>query len=390
MSLGRWLWSALVVGLAVVAAVVATAPSQPRDHADEQPVTAAGPVPAAPACTPATIEERAARVLLVGLPGVTTPTNPLVDEVLDVGVGGVLLTHANVADATQVKALTGALRARARHPLLVAADEEPGRVRTFAEIVGSVPSARRLAAQTSLADVRELARQSGAQMKSLGVNVALAPVADLDAGPWNGVIGDRSFSGDAAEASQYVLAYAHGLGQGGVTPVVKHFPGHGPARGDDHLGQAEVDVPLTTLVQTDALPFADAIRAGAPVVMMGNVAYDALDPGVPASLSPAAYGLLRSMGFKGAAITDSVGMGAVNLRWDFDEAAVKAIAAGADAVLATDGRQARRMQEALVTAVRNGRLDERRLDEASARMAALAGADPMLISCQPAEMPVLR
>ncbi|MGH9280108.1 MAG: glycoside hydrolase family 3 N-terminal domain-containing protein [Acidimicrobiales bacterium] len=391
MSVGRWLWGALVMVLAVVAAVVTTAKVQPRDLADEGlTVPAQGPAVTAPVCTPVSLEERAGRVLLVGLPGVTTPSNPLVDEVLDVGVGGVMLTHANVTDAPQVRELTGAIRARARTPMLVAADEEPGRVRAFGDILGSLPSARRLAAQTSLVDVKEIARQNAASMKALGINLALAPVADLDAGPWNGVIGDRSFSGDPAEASQYVLAYAHGLRQGGVTPVVKHFPGHGQARGDDHLGQAEVNLPLTTLTQKEALPFADAIRAGVPVVMMGNVAYDALEPDVPAGLSAAAYKLLRDMGFTGVAITDSIGMGAVNLRWDFDEAAIKAVAAGADGVLATDGRQARRMQEALVAAVRDGRLDERRLSEAAARMAALAGADPMLISCQSATMPVLR
>lgn len=390
MSVGRWVWSALVVVLMVVATVVGTARVRPRDLSDENRAVTGAPLATSPPCTPARLEERAARVLIVGLPGVTAPTHPLINEVLDVGVGGVLLTGANVTDAGQVQALTSAIQARARRPVLVAADEEPGRVRTFADVLGAVPSARRLAAQASLADVRELARQNGARMKALGVNLALAPVADLDAGPWNGVIGDRSFSGDAAEASSYVLAYTHGLAVGGVTPVVKHFPGHGPASGDDHTGEARVDLPLATLAEKHVLPFADAIRAGAPVVMVSNVAYDALEPGVPASVSAAAYRLLRGLGFTGAAITDSIGMGAVNLRWDFDAAAVKAIGAGADGVLATDGRQARRMQEALVAAVRDGRLDEGRLDEAAARMAALAGGDPMLISCQPAAMPVLR
>lgn len=88
-------------------------------------------------------------------------------------------------------------------------------------------------------------------------------------------------------------------------------------------------------------------------------------------------------------MTDSVGMGAVNLRWDFPEAAVRAVAAGADAVLVTDGTQAPRMRDALVAAVRSGRLPEARLDEAAARVAALAGADPVAATCRTATSPRL-
>jgi beta-N-acetylhexosaminidase len=172
--------------------------------------------------------------------------------------------------------------------------------------------------------------------------------------------------------------------------VIKHFPGHGRAGEDDHVELPEVDAPLDTLLQTDLMPFKGLMAAGAPVVMVGNVAYDALDPDVPASMSPAAYQLLRSLGFKGAAITDSIGMGAVNLRWDFDEAVVKAIAAGADGVLATDGWQARGMRDALVAAVRNGQLPESRLDEAAGRMMALAGGDATALSCTRTALPALR
>jgi beta-N-acetylhexosaminidase len=123
---------------------------------------------------------------------------------------------------------------------------------------------------------------------------------------------------------------------------------------------------------------------------MGHVAYDALEPEVPASMSAAAYRLLRQLGFTGAAITDSIGMGAVNLRWDFDEGAVRAVAAGADGVLATDGSQARRMRDALIAAVQSGSLDEARLDEAAGRMMALAGGDPRALTCRSAGIPGLR
>jgi beta-N-acetylhexosaminidase len=340
-------------------------------------------------CVPAPLEERAGRVLVVGLPDVTSPDDPLIDEVLEAQVGGVLLTHANVTSAAQVLRLVGAIRYRARSPLFVAADEEPGRVRTFEALTGFEPSARRLAAEETVDAVQQVARTSGSTMARLGVTVAMAPVADLDAGPWNGIIGDRSFSDDPVEAAAYALAYARGLQQAGVTPVVKHFPGHGRTNEDDHSVLPRVRTPLPVMRATDVRPFEMAVSAGAPVVMVGHVAYDALDAYTPASLSPASYRLLRELGFQGAAITDSIGMGAVNLRWDFHVAAVKAVQAGADGVLATDGWQAKRMRDALVAAVQAGTLDEQRLDEAASRMMALSGRDSHVLTCRTTTLPTL-
>jgi len=343
-----------------------------------------------PACEPASLEDRAGRVLIVGMPEVTTPDSPLIAEVQEIGVGGVLLTHANVVTGDQVEALVEALRRGSRGPLLVTVDEEPGRVRTFEGLWGYVPSARLMASGMDPDGVRELARGTGAQLAGLGVTLNFAPVADLDEGLWNGIIGDRSFSADPATASDYTLAYARGLQDAGVIPVVKHFPGHGRAADDSHVILPVVDAPLPDLRSTDVRPFSTLVDAGAPVVMMANVAYDALDPGIPASLSPKAYQLLRELGFRGVALTDSIGMGAVNLTWNYGDAAVEAIAAGADGVLATDGWGARWMRDDLVGAVRSGRISEARLNEAAGRMTALAGGDPMAFSCQPASLPALR
>lgn len=350
-----------------------------------------GPAPsAAAACQPAPLEERAGRVLLVGLPDVTSPNDPLLAELADIGVGGVLLTHANVVGERQVKGLVNAVKAKAGEPLLVAVDEEPGRVRTFEDLFGFVPSNRRLAGERTVDEVRDLGRSTGRFLAGLGVSVDLAPVADLDDGPRQGIIGDRSFSADPVTAGDYALAYARGLQDAGITPVVKHFPGHGEAAGDDHFGDSVATASLSHLMASDVAPFKELVAAGAPVVMMGNVVYQALDPDAPASMSPAAYGMLRDIGFKGVAITDSIGMGAVNLRWDYGEATVKAIAAGADGVLATDGWGARWMRDALVEAVHDGRLSESRLTDAAGRMEALAGGDPQALACRSSDLPGLR
>ena len=175
----------------------------------------------------------------------------------------------------------------------------------------------------------------------------------------------------------------------GVRPTVKHFPGHGRSTTDTHAEAAVVDTSVEELRTSDLLPFQRAIDAGAPVVMLNHLGYAALDGDLPASLSPKAYALLREMGFEGVAMTDSLGMGAVNLRWDFPEAAVRAIEAGADVALATDGNQAERMRDALVEAVRSGRLPEERLNEAAARTTSLAGGDEQALTCLEMKLPAL-
>jgi beta-N-acetylhexosaminidase len=344
-----------------------------------------------PKCRPAaSLRERAARVLIVGMPDVTDAFSPLVDDLMEIGVGGVLLTGGNVETRAQVTRFISDLKRRSRHPLIVSTDEEPGRVTSLGHVIGYTGSARRLARDGTVEQMRELAREQATDMAAMGITLDLAPVADLDGGPADGTIGDRSFSADPAVASRYAYAYALGLADKGVGAVAKHFPGRARAQGDDHVGRITSSATMAELRANDLRPFADLIEQGMPVIMLSNVDFVALDPDTPASLSPRAYDLLRSMGFKGVAITDSIGMGAVNQRWDWAEAAVKAIASGADGVLSTNGAFARDMVHGLVVAVQRGDLSEDRLNEAAARMTALAGGDPMAFACQAVELPKLQ
>ena len=339
-------------------------------------------------CTPALLRQRAAQVLVVGIPGATTVDAPVVQDVLGLGVGGVFINDSNVASSEQVTALVTGMRSMATLDLLVTTDEEAGRVSTFRDLIGSTSSPRTLAARSTPTEVRAFARDLGANLAALGLNSDLAPVADLDSGPSQGVIGDRAFSADPMVASEYAEAFAAGLTDAGLGPVAKHFPGLGGAGADVHRSRARVTTPIEEMMATDVLPFVGLIDAGVPVVMLSHAAYDALEPKRPASLSSVAYTLLRDLGFEGVAMTDSIGMGAINRRWDFPEAAVMAVQAGADAVLATDGRQAAAMADALVAAVEDGTLPEHRLDEAVARMLALKDLDPLLLTCAaPVEVP---
>lgn len=330
-------------------------------------------------------------MLVVGLPGVTGADEPLAREVVELGVGGVFLSSSNVRTAAQTTALVAGLQRdmEQRHgrPLVVATDEESGRVALARQVVGAGPSPRRLAQTRTTQEVEAFAAGSGAGLAELGVTLNLAPVLDLDDGPADGVIGDRAFGADPEIVSEYAAAYWRGLASSGVAPTAKHFPGHGRSVTDTHTTGDVVEASLGELLRTDLVPFARAIDDGVPVVMLNHLGYRALDPDLPASLSPAAYATLREMGFGGVAMTDSLGMGAVHRRWDFPESVVLAVAAGADAALTTDGTRARAMRDALVDAVGAGRLDEARLSEAAARVTALGGGDPAAMSCLDLALP---
>lgn len=378
--------AALLLSAGLLAGCGAASSSEPTTQPGQRALAVGSPTPA---CTPAPLESRAAAVLVVGMPGVQTATDPLARTLVELGVGGVFLSEPNVESAGQVRALVDGLQSAAERPLLVSTDEESGRVAVTRAIVGAGPSPRRLARQQTPEQVREYAAGVGTRLAEVGVNLDLAPLFDLDDGPSSGIVGDRSFSADPETAAEYGLAFSSGLADAGVLPTVKHFPGQGRSTTDPHAQAAVVDVTVEELRTSDLLPFQRAIEAGAPVVMVNHLGYTALDGDLPASLSPKAYALLREMGFRGVAITDSLGMGAVNLRWDFPEAAVRAIEAGADAALATDGNQAQRMRDALVEAVRSGRLPEQRLNEAAARVTALAGGDPMQLTCLTMTVPRL-
>jgi beta-N-acetylhexosaminidase len=382
---GRDVAVAATLAAFVALPVVLLATDRPTVAATAAATKSSSPPPVAtvvaPACIPAPLETRAGAVLVVGLPGVKTADEETALAVTQVGVSGVFLAASNVRSADQIRDLVTGLRTRSPRPIRVMTDAESGRVSVLRGVIGGGPSPRRLARQDTPEQVQAFAADLGGRLKDLGIDLDLAPVLDLDDGPSAGIIGDRSFGTDPDKVTTYATAFVAGLADAGVDAAVKHFPGQGRSGADTHIRKAVVDTPVSELQARDLLPFQRLINAGTDVVMMNHLDYTELDGDVPASLSPAAYALLRSMGFQGVAITDSLGMGAVNTRWDFPVAAVKAIAAGADAAFATDGRQAVRMRDALVAAVRNRTLPEERLNEAAGRMARLAGADVHALTC---------
>ena len=215
---------------------------------------------------------------------------------------------------------------------LVYVDQEGGEVKAFPELPPWSAAAR-------LAAPFEVGRDTGRALRRAGVDVDLAPVLDLPDGP----LGARQFA-----RPELGVAFARGLAAGGAGSCVKHFPGLGSApRSTD---EARVQAVLRS---EDLVPFRAAIRAGVPCVMVGHAIYPRLGPR-RASLEPATYALLRRLGFRGVAITDSLGiLGSPYAPfW-----ARLALGAGADLVLTTSGRDAARMIDALVPLAAAGELD---------------------------------
>ncbi len=256
-------------------------------------------------------------------------------------------------------------------PVVVAVDEEGGRVQRFEAVLGSMPSAAEMSV-LPVDEVRALATTRAEALAALGVTVNLAPVLDVGAAPG---IGDRSFSDDPEVVSTHGIAFAEGLLAGGLVPVVKHFPGHGRANADSH-DELATTPPLDELWEVDLLPF--VLMPDGAAVMVGHLVVPGLTDGVPATLSPVAVtGLLRDdLGFDGVVVTDDLAMGAVGDLVDVATAARLSLIAGADLLMIGGLANVVPAAWSLMKALDDGSLDERWLDEAVERVLALRGVDP--------------
>jgi beta-N-acetylhexosaminidase len=321
------------------------------------------------------LETLALRVQLPGFPG--TAFDGEVLDLVHAGLGGVCLFGSNTADGSErLIALTRAVH-DADPRAVVSVDEEGGDVSRLHTHDGSpVLGAAALGAVDDLALTRATGRAVGSELADHGIDLDLAPVADVNSCPDNPVIGTRSFGGEAAGVAAHVAAWVTGLQEAGISACVKHFPGHGDTSEDSHLVLPTVDADLPLLQARELRPFAAAVGAGAHAVMTSHILVRAVDPERPATFSPAVLGLLRTeLGFDGVLVTDALDMAGASAGRGIPEAAVLAVAAGAD-LLCLGAEKAvglvEDVQRALVDAVRSGRLAESRLAEAADRVQALA------------------
>jgi beta-N-acetylhexosaminidase len=339
--------------------------------------------PAAPACGdgPALLagmstRDKLAQLLMVGVTG-AADARAVVDSH---HVGGIfigswtdlsMLSDGTLADIASAGPL----------PLAVSVDEEGGRVSRLAGLIGSQPSPRVLAQSHTPDEVYNIALARGQAMKKLGITIDFAPVVDVTGAPDDTVIGDRSFGADPTAVTDYAGAYARGLRDAGLLPVLKHFPGHGHGSGDSHTGGV-VTPPIADLQNNDLVPYR-TLAAQVPVgVMVGHLQVPGLTGSDPASLSPAAYALLRSgdyggPAFNGPVFTDDLSsMQAISDRFGVAEAALRGLQAGADTALWVTTDEVPAVLDRLEKALAAGELTMSGVDASVLRMAAVKGPNP--------------
>lgn len=261
------------------------------------------------------------------------------DRLRHPNTGGVILFSRNYQAPEQVAELIAEIRLTADKPLLIAVDQEGGRVQRFRQGFTLLPPAAHYAfcIQQDWREAAQRAESAGwlmaMELRSVGVDFSFAPVLDVDCG-LSEIIGDRSFGKDPALVCELALAFMGGMKRAGMAAVGKHFPGHGGVAPDSHVTLPEDKRHFAQLAQRDLLPFRRLIEAGLEAIMPAHVVYKRVDD-KPAGFSP--YWLkeiLRgALGFKGAIFSDDLSMAGAAWAGDFVQRAQRSLAAGCDMVL---------------------------------------------------------
>lgn len=330
-----------------------------------------------------TLEEKAAQLFVVapeaitGVETVTAAGNATRKALEKYPVGGFVYLKANLVSESQTKEMLRNTQEYYQEimgiPIFLSVDEEGGTVARIAnndgfsvENVGSMADIGRTGDPDK---AYEAGQTLGGYLSDLGFNLDFAPVADVLTNPDNTVIGSRSFGSDSQLVADMVLAEMEGLSDAGMLSCVKHFPGHGGTAGDTHEGYAYTDRTLEQLTESELVPFAAAADAGVPFIMVSHIsAPQVTGDNIPASLSDKMVnGLIRDqLEYDGIVITDALNMGAISENYDSDQAAVRALKAGADMLLMpSDFNSA---YQGVLEAVENGEISEDRIDASVRRI----------------------
>lgn len=286
------------------------------------------------------LRDRIGGLLMTGFAGTDMAGVPLD---LAGQLAGVILFKHNLRSVSQIRELTDGLRERWRAgnagrsdgPPLIAIDQEGGTVSRLAGIGTTTPSAMALGAARDPGATEQMYRIIGAELAALGVNLNYAPVADVNNNPDNPVIGIRSFGEDPQSVAAHVTAAIAGLHSAGVGATAKHFPGHGDTSVDSHSDLPVIKHDASRLRAFELVPFGAAVAAGVDAIMTAHILFPAFgEESTPATLSHALLtGVLRAeLSFDGVICTDCMEMNAIAAHHTPENAAVMAVAAGADLV----------------------------------------------------------
>jgi beta-N-acetylhexosaminidase len=341
----------------------------------------------------AALKRKIAQMLLVGFRGTAVSSdNPVMRDIRDYGLGGVVLYDSNISSPAQLKALSASLQALATIPLFIAVDQEGGSVARLKESDGfpSTVSAQYLGDTNDLELTRTHAESMASTLAINGITVNFAPVVDLNVNPDNPVIGrlERSFSADPSVVTAHAREFIEAHDRNAVMTCLKHFPGHGSSAADSHEGFVDV---TATWSPDELEPYRGLISEGrCRMVMTAHIFNRDLDPDYPATLSRQIItGMLREqLGYGGVVVTDDIQMEAISAGYSYAAAVEKAILAGVDIIMvannyAFDPDVVPQTIDLLLQLVRKGTITEKRIDASYNRICALKEALPAR-----AELPV--
>ena len=282
-----------------------------------------------------TLRQKIGQLFLVGCQGeaLSNDERLLIEEYQ---FAGLILFKINCGDPAQLVSLCRTIwQSFDAVPPFIAIDQEGGRVHRLPAPFSHFPAAARIGARHDPELAYRLGNATAAELSLTGVNLNFAPVLDVQSNPNSPIIGDRAFAGEPARVIEIAAAWAQGLRDGGVIPCGKHFPGHGDADKDSHFDLPIVRKSMDELQATELPPFAHACRNRIEALMTAHVAYPALDPKLPATLSKAIVtGLLRhQLGYDGVVFSDDMEMKAVSDRYSVEAATALAVRAGVDVLL---------------------------------------------------------
>src|SRR6266850_1053734 len=341
--------------------------------------------PAASAWVEATLrkmtpDEKIGQLLFTTYHGSFTATDTaayrqILHDVTDLHVGGFInITQGSPLGIVKSQAyptavLNNQLQAKSKLPLLVGADFERGTAMRLDEGT-SFPTAMALAAGGSPKDTYAMGKITALEARAVGIHWIYAPDADVNNNPGNPIINTRSFGEDPERVAQFVSEFVRGVQENGGLATAKHFPGHGDTAADSHIDLPVIRAARARLDQLELVPFRAAISMQVDSIMTGHLNVPALepDPDAPATLSHKILTdlLRKQLGYQGLIVTDAMDMGGITVRYAPGEAAVRAVVAGADALLMPPVPDA--AFEALQAAVKSGRISKERLDASVRRI----------------------
>ena len=322
-----------------------------------------------------TLEQKTGQIIMFALPGqsVNKDNSELIRKYLP---GGIILFGYNVGENSDLPGFIDELQQesmnRSSIPLFVSTDQEGGRVIRITKGITRFPGNLAAGVSERYNDIKKMARITGMELRSRGINMNLAPVLDINNNPVNPVINTRSFGSNPVVTAKAGASYISGLQSAGCIAVAKHFPGHGDTESDSHHVLPVINHDMERLKKVELVPFYKAIKEKVECIMSAHIHFPYVtENDEPATLSKFFLtDLLRvEMKFNGIVMTDDLEMNAVSGKMDLGEAAVKSFLAGSDVILVSSyGKNIPVIYNALLSAVKEGTISMDRLNKSGNRI----------------------